>query len=95
MRPSYALTSIVHEALREDAQNELYVTVSDLILQFLEPAMALLDAWHAHQPRPGSRQRATPPADPPAPETAAGPDQPENLPATPPRRRPGRSDTDA
>jgi hypothetical protein len=45
VRPIHALSAILHEQLQ--SEDEIYHTVSDLILQYWEPAQALLEAWYA------------------------------------------------
>ena len=84
-----------YELAVEASTGEIFERALSFIDKVLEEAVLLLQAWHEHQPPPGARRRATPPADPLAPETAAVPDPPDAPTAPPPRRRPGRSDTDA
>jgi hypothetical protein len=49
VRTSTALLGTFHEQLRQNRDDETYITVTDLILQIQESALALLNAWDAAQ----------------------------------------------
>ena len=80
VRTSTALLGTFHEQLQEAAEAEIYLTVTDLILQIQALALALLKAWYASQH--------------PEEDDDDEEDDDEAEP-TPPNRRPRRRDTDA